>query len=176
MKILGYFICYLIISSIGFAAAIIVIPGFPFFPSDVYSSTNEVGTVRLNKGAYTILYYIKGQQSLSVSRGDIGSIDIFNMTVSGTNNLIPSTPQNYYFDNAPNRFGIRGHAICSFYIPTGETITVHTHFRDFDYQGFIIRTSLNKFFAAIILFEVTVLVVSFLAFKIVFKKNSRANN
>jgi hypothetical protein len=61
---------------------------------------------------------------------------------------------------APDEYGIKGHAVCSFNVPTDQIIEVKSHFAQFGYNGLIIRTGFKPMAISITLYEVSVLGLS----------------
>ena len=158
-KLLPFIIIYSVTSALTFLVAVVAIKGFPFFPKNVCITTNESETLQLEKGEYTVLYYIEGGQSLPVSRGDVGAIEIKAIS-KGEQSPIVLAASNHYFDEAPHGSGKRGRAVCRFYLPTKEMLQVKSHFAEFGYQGLIIRTGLRKLIVSLILYEVIVVIIS----------------
>ena len=158
-KLLPFIVIYCVVSALTFLVAAFAIRGFPFFPKTVCDTTKESETLQLEKGEYTVLYYIEGGQSLPVSRGDVGAIEIEAIS-KGDVSPITLTAANYYFNEAPHGSGKRGHAVCRFNLPTNETLHVKSHFAEFGYQGLIIRTGLRNLIVSLILYEVIVVIIS----------------
>ena len=145
LKILLLFpIVFAVVNVSVFWALVIGVPGFPFFPTVKYKTSNQPCTVHLEKGGYYVLYYIESNRDLPISRADVGPVDV---TVSGPSNVIESiqtAPSYYYFDYAPNRYGIRGHSVCSFKIANDEDVTIKGDFRKYGYDGLIVRVRLKS--------------------------------
>jgi hypothetical protein len=154
----------------------LIVPSFPFYPKEVYRTNTEISSTSLKQGEYTVLYFIEGKQNLSVSRGDVGRIDLFVVSPNGSQELLNTISENYYFDDAPDNYGIRGHAVCSFYIPTEQKIEIKSHFDKFGYSGLIIRTGLKLMIVIFILYEVFVLTLSLVLTWFIAKSTSRPNH
>jgi hypothetical protein len=169
-------IIFCITSVIIFPTLMLIVPGFPFFPKEVYRTNAEISSTSLKRGEYTVLYFIEGKQNLSVSRGDVGQIDLFEVSPNGSQEPLNAISENYYFDDAPDNYGIRGHAVCSFYIPTDQKIEIKSHFGQFGYSGFIIRTGLKLMIVSFMLYEGFVLTLSLVLTWFIAKSTSRPNN
>jgi hypothetical protein len=158
-KLLPFIVIYCVVSALTFLASVVAIRGFPFFPRNVCITTKESETVQLEKGEYTVLYYIEGGQSLPVSRGDVGSIEIEAMS-KGDASPIALTAANDSVAETPQGQGKRSQAVCRFYLPAKAMLQVKSRFAALGYQGLIIRTGLKKPIASVIFFEVFVVIVS----------------
>jgi len=175
MAVFGLYYC--LISLPTFPLLFFFWPGFPFFPTKVFKTKSEDrGTVRLEKGHYQILYFIEGERKLPVQRGDVGRVEIAVVVPGGDPKPVLVNSSNYYFDEAPDRVGIRGHAVGNFTIPIAEEIAVAGNFKKYGYDGLIIETGFMQMVIAIAVYEAAVALLStaltMLAFK--FLKHRKA--
>ena len=158
-KYLPFLIIYGVASPVLFIVAFLILPGFPFFPNEVLTTTDQNARIELKTGGYVILYFVGGTKPAPDTGGAIGTCELFKVE-SGTNTPIPSVAEDYSFDDAPNDRGNRGRAVCGFYIPEKQTVIVNSHFRKFGYDGLIVRTSLEPMLIAILGYELATLGVS----------------
>ncbi len=158
-KLLPFIVIYCVVSALTFLVSVVAIRGFPFIPKSVCITTKESEIVQLAKGEYTVFYYIEGGQSLPVSRGDVGSIEIEALS-KGDASPIALTAANDSVAETPHGQGKRSQVVCRFYLPAKEILQVKSHFAEFGYQGLIIRTGLRKLIVSLILYEVIVVMVS----------------
>ena len=155
-----FIVIYIVTAPTVFLSLFLTIRGFPFFPETIHSTTNETETFQLEKGDYTLLYYLEGRQEASFFKEDVGTIEIYDVKSGGERNQITSVPSKEYFDDANNSYGIRGQAVCSFYLPIKQTVAIQSHFKKYGYSGLMIRTSLKKLVVCIIPYEVFVILFS----------------
>ena len=110
-KLLLWAIIFSITSIVVFVGVLFALPGFPFFPRTIFHSTSQDTMTRVGKGSYYIMFYVEGEKRLSVRRGNVGHVTITIRNLDGTKKSIPVSSADFYFDDAPNRVGIRGHAV-----------------------------------------------------------------
>lgn len=147
-------IAYCLASAATFAILFWLGTGFPFFPRDVYRSNTENCDFWLGKGHYYILFFVEGRKDLAVNRGDVGSIQIF---PDGKKENIVLSPSNFFFDEAPGEYGIRGHSVGQFDIHWKKELNIKTNFRAYGYDGLLIRTGFGQMIKAIVIFEAFVI-------------------
>jgi hypothetical protein len=147
-----FIVVYGVVSFATFMVLFFIAPGFPYFPSDVYSTTEERVETELKKGDYVISYYVKGKQGFDALIKDVGMPEIDVLTSHGEApvKLIPS---HYYFDEAPGDYGIRGLTVCRFEIPTDQRVAIKSNFKKYDYDGLIVKTRITKLIVSFSLFE-----------------------
>jgi hypothetical protein len=159
---LPFGIAFCFISMITFAALVCLWPGFPFFPKIVYQTKAENADLRLGEGNYYILFFVEGLRNLSVMRGDVGSIQVFSVLPDGKREIMPLSPSNFFFDEAPDEYGIRGHSVGKFTIHGEQELDIRTNLRAYGYDGLIIRTGFRPMIVSMVSFEACVFVCSLL--------------
>ncbi len=159
-KLLLWAVAFCVTSALVFTALYFIVPGFPFFPRTVYRTTNENSTTRLEAGGYYLLFFIQGQKELSVSRGDVGSVAVMLVKADGTKDSVSLMPANFFFDDAPNANGTRGHAVDYFQLSTPHEIEISSSFKSYGYDGLLIRTGFRKTIVTMLIYEVFVLFLS----------------
>jgi len=159
-KLLLWAVAFCVTSALVFTALYFVVPGFPFFPRTVYRTTSENSTTRLEAGGYYLLFFVQGQKKLSVLRGDVGPVAVMLVKADGTKGPVSLKPANFFFDDAPNANGTRGHAVDYFQLSTPHEIEISSTFKSYGYKGLLIRTGFRKMIVTMLIYEVFVLFLS----------------
>lgn len=155
-----FIVIYGVFAFMSFVVLFFAVPGFPFFPSDVYSTTEERVEIELKKGDYVLCYYIKGTQGLDTLNKDVGTAEIDVMSDRGEVVPVKLVPSHYFFDEAPGDYGIRGLAAFCFEIPANHRVAIASNYKKYGYDGLLIKTRITKLAISFALFEFFALTLS----------------
>jgi hypothetical protein len=138
----------------------------------VYQTRSEVSTLRLKAGGYYVLFFIQSREKLPISRGYVGPIYVMTIQADGTKTSLYLSPSSYYFDDAPNRNGIRGHSVGHFSLSIPRVVEIRSNFKEYGYDGMLIRTGFRNLIVSMITFEVFTLGLSSILTVAIFRRKA----
>lgn len=117
------------------------------------------------------MFYVEGDQKLATHRSEVGGVELKAARSGEKFETIPLTESNFYFDDAPDRVGVRGHSVASFVLADAQKVKITADFQRYRYDGLLIRTGFRKLLLAIAGYQLIALLLSITMVRIYWKRS-----